>query len=974
MRTALAILGVLTLTLLAFLLLRTDPAPPPPKTTPGVISEPAGRDSGAVEMTPGVVFPEGLPAAERETLTGVVLTRPDALPLLGATVSFERGGFSLTAVSDSRGCWNLQVPRERPRPSILEVEKDGYLSGAIYAWSTGPSGRVDPVFLEPVLRRVPGRVVDTAGEPVKGACVLMPDPGRIYRSGEDGRFGPVPVGRGETWWSSWSPEHAWTDGEYADGQLLVVLEPAVHAHGILVDGEGRPIEGVDVHRWGGGHALHLSTGGDGKFRWPLAPAETVTLVVRKPGYVLATGCGTVEAFAGGRLRVVMVRAARFAGKVLSADGGPPPPGLTIRADGDADRLAGDGSFDLGPLQPGPQRALVLRPQVPGNRSHPLPFARVRIALAPGEFREGAEIRIPALRVLRAVFRDAATGRPVVGARFLGGTTDAAGVVRVEVPTSVNWPDTIQRPVAIADGFESARIAITRNDETIEAELVPQVPLRLRAVDEAGRPAAGALVRFFGYTGGVWSSVRDDRTGPDGTAWLDLPRCGRGRLEVARACAGRVKMEVEVGEGLDLGDVVLRRGSFREEPTGPEHRILVLDMDGRMLPDAWFAWLRSAREAPDATGAEIRVRGENSTGWVGAPGHEYRMIDLSNGEVTVRLRPSAPARGRLLAAAGRPLRGRYIDLVGQVEKILTDERGAFRIDGFTRGERVRVERELTGYPRIARVVVAGGPETEIRLPARGTIRIGLRGAADDVWPQFRVWESTRLEETFLDDDSTAFFRHVGDAVIIDCPEGTWPLAFRLEPGSWRLWPDVVVKAGRETTLDYDSPTFGRVTGRVLGPGGEPVARVDISVEATGEALGDSKADGTFELWFEESPMVPAGPVRLRFAAWEFAPIITEPVDLRHDVDLEIRLTGRGGRVHGTLVGPDRKPVRGTIRSLSDRGIVLDETVAAADGTFKLNRPLSPGRARLKAEVGGSEPVETTVDVREGETTEVEIVVR
>jgi len=891
-------------------------------------------------------------------LRGVVLDEETNLPVAGAIVRQEER----RAVSDREGVWRLD-PGE-PHGHGLRVKARGYLPGWAQS-DAGPSGWTEPAFLTPICRQAFGRVVGTDGAPLAGVSVRIPRSGPVFRTGEDGRFGPVPLGKGPATWAAWSGRHACRIGKHSDGPLNIVLWPAVYTEGVVTDGAGQPLPGVEVIGEVG--ELVVATGEDGRFRCPLSPGQLSAIWFRKAGYTCDDGA--CEVVAGGRSRWTMRRSARVSGRVVAAAGGPPPPGLLVTGNRGNAWLDPEGRFDLERVHPVPTALDVSLPMKAGDHWPFVDLLTHRLEPAEGATIRDLELRLPPLRPLRILVRDAVTGRPVAGASVPGGTSGADGVAVARVPGPEDWPRENLQPVVTAPGYVPTRLDVRVDDEYVRVDLVPAVAVRLRAVDEAGRAVPGASV-YFRQKGNDYPRDWREHTDPAGRAELSLPRGAFGLLKVWCRRAVEFEREIEVGEGLDLGDAILRPEEEREPESGPTCRVHVRDETGRPVPDAWFATILADRDDPVDVGAEMDVPRRHLTGWVGAPGREFRRVSVGAEAVTVALRPAAPVRARLLDAGGRPLPVHRVYVIESSERIWSDPHGAFRIDGFPVGERVRFTARFYGYPLVRSRGVAGGPEVVIRLAPRGTIRI--RGVGR--FGEFRVFEPGPLRTAFLEGEEGAFARREGDDLLVDCPAGTWPVQAGELGSPDLIWPEVEVRAGEETVLDWAAPRPGRLKGRLIVPEGETHDQGHVRIEETGDWLAHVREDGTFEADLDDLERFPAGPCRLRVQNLGHAPVLTEPVDLRAETEIEVRFTRRRGGVKGRLVDAAGSPLEGKVLVLGSRGYAIAIASTGEDGAFTFEQALGPGPARLETIVDDRDPVGMDVEVRDGETTEVRLVVR
>ncbi|WP_165246772.1 sigma-70 family RNA polymerase sigma factor [Paludisphaera soli] len=441
--------------------------------------------------------------------------------------------------------------------------------------------------------------------------------------------------------------------------------------------------------------------------------------------------------------------------------------------------------------------------------------RVDRELTPAQAQEPARIVVRPSREVRVRVADAA-GDPAAGVTVEAvaaynavahETTGPDGEARLLVPADAVVPwITAQKPAA---GFDYAEFGEGRAGDRVEGVKADALPafvaltlgeprtVRIRAVDEEGRPAAG--VGFY-----VWLLKRDDRasvvnyasrihhetTGPDGVATFDwLPRS---KYSLAF---------------WPMGDGITSRRIVIEEDQPDE-------VSARLERDVKIRGRVTRPDGSPARGIKVLAFG---SGRGNDRGYERTRTD-DEGRYTLQVPPgetyavwvddrdwTAPARMDVVAPAGRPIEGVDIGLV----------KGTL------------VKGRLTVGPDRR-------PATQAWVHAQQT-----RGAAPDD-PREGGEAADRRVRMFANADVE--------------PDGSY--ALRLPPGTYELTGPVrddrsTLVVGDEPVLirDFhmDRPERGRFSGRVVDESGKPAAgaRVEIAEVSGIPFTVVADADGRFQ---------------------------------------------------------------------------------------------------------------------------------
>jgi protocatechuate 3,4-dioxygenase beta subunit len=342
----------------------------------------------------------------------------------------------------------------------------------------------------------------------------------------------------------------------------------------------------------------------------------------------------------------------------------------------------------------------------------------------------------------------------------------------------------------------------------------------RVVDDEGRPLAGVEVWLRTNQGRQENPPPAMVSGPEGTfSFLGfglssgsyLAACPAGRIQAVHFLWGDLRNPVELrlrratrisGRVLDPdgrpvpGATVSaqRAGWYDDRITSycgghPQYRIEGTDAAGRFdfdqMEPGWYAV-----GATDARPNVVRVRGE--------AGRSPREIEF------VLLSARVSLEGRVLDAAGQPVEGASVGVLGQVQ---TDATGAYRFAGLRPGKAlIQVRHPTAGWLEEA-IELAGDTRHDLRLPplAQVTGRItGSNGspvAAPSLtfdWNSFEVAEDGRFQAAV--------------------PRGERQL--RVDADGWVTVERKIVAGDEPLDLEIRLVHPGSITGRLTGlPPGE-----------------------------------------------------------------------------------------------------------------------------------------------------------
>jgi len=888
---------------------------------------PASTDAEAEDFE--VVWPRA------RFLQGRVIAGENRRPIVGAVVwpGHDPGAGVHT---DHEGRYRLPVlAGER---FWVEAAAPGFLSEiARVDDSDRRARRVPTLALTPAAQTV-GRVVDAEGRPIAGtrldAWMLKPTrhppafrPDRAASravSDEAGRFtleGLLQGGRYEI--------HARREGfatvrtqlESAPPSepLRLVLVPGRPAHGRVVDGEDRPLEGVAIEISEAGPAaaenLEVTTDGEGRFEIEALPAEELDLLARKDG------------FAPIRVRGIEVE-------------------------------PGTGPADLGTLVLTPGAAI--RGRVEDRESEPLQGVSVwrvedrgQTSLSPGG-------------LLR---RDPAAETDEAGRFLLDGLAEGQ-----RYHLLFAREEYLPAPVM---GVEAPYPG------TIEVVLRPAARVSGRVVDELGEAVSGARVGLGEQDPppGVVaprSGQIPQATVTDGEGGFTFRGVAPGKIRLEARARGYQVSEsllLEVAEAEEIAEleIVLERGATvegrvsnsRGEPVAGA-TLRVGPSRGESDPDGYY---RLEGVAPGPAELELRHPAHART---------VRALEIEPGTnvENVVLEAGFEVAGRVLASSGEAIEGARVELVNEAAwerrrlSATSDDEGHFRLEDVAEG-RYRVAVAKAGWAeadpgRSLRVEDGPVEGVELRLEPAARVHGRLLGLDFDEISSVEVRaEAEKRPERAGQVD------YEGHYEIRDLGPGVWHLRARLAGGRRQAEARVAIEPGMgELERDLRFGGGFTFTGRVVY-GGEPLAGTRVSLsgfDSAAERSGTTDHLGGFR--FED---LGAGRYRLSLNHPRELVSHNRYVDVEGDLDLEIELAT--ARLSGRVIdGASGEPVAEAVvyaqvllgEAGTDAGPLL-AFGSGRDGAFSVPR-LAAGRHRVRAEKDGYTPVEEIVDVAVGEVIE------
>lgn len=656
--------------------------------------------------------------ARKVAIAGRVVERGQ--PVVGAHVLVTSDAIGGTALlrSGPGGAFSLPVAPEGSYQVLAYRGEAASPVRSVLRLGAGPFPPLE-LALEPAAL-VRGRVVELPARPgdsavgVVAALELRPlsddEPARYAQSSADGQFLLEGVRRGRWVVSVVAPGYVLPEPVEIDagaGPIELAVVPGGALEGRVLDGGGRPLANVALRATRAGSAQELSGEREqallahfgGRALAAAAAWDAQAAARRDPRFVPRGELGVLL----GPIPLIPPPGARPARRAL-LDGAELAPELAQLArpptfevpQAATSRWATDeqGRFVLRGLTPGRYTLLARAPSHVEGR-------RAGLAVTAGAVQRGIELVLPAGTVIRGVVRSS-RGRPVVGARVLATSAEAAdveaqsggdgsyrlppvaGAVRLEVSAAAH--------ASVSRRVDTGQVAGSVSAERIEDfSLVTYDAVVRGVVDDArGAPVAGARVSVEQGP----AKGRGTVTAADGTFLLDAlpPQPVRLLIEHAElpsvqvqaepARAARVVMPFGGGiAGRVLDDAGLPLSSVRVVATGPAGASAE-DATGKdggfslgaLRPGAWrlaaqrTGLLPAARSLTVAAGA---ARGELTARDV-----VLTLARAASAGGTVR-----DARGNRVAEARVVVRGAG----GLVAEGLTDARGEFRLRDCPTGE-------------------------------------------------------------------------------------------------------------------------------------------------------------------------------------------------------------------------------------------------------------------------------------------------
>jgi hypothetical protein len=576
-------------------------------------------------------------------------------------------------------------------------------------------------------------------------------------------------------------------------------------------------------------------------------------------------------------------------------------------------------------------------------------------------------------------------------------------------------------------------------DSIELTLDAGAELRGRVVDDMGSAVQKFTVDATPATGDpewqhIDDSIRGEVLGEDGRFVIAGLRACNWRI-TARANGASVSREVVVPADGAAFEILLPRPASISG--------LVVDPEGRPAVGARVSFgLASANGRQERVLATSKPTGIDGSfaiervfsgpavliarhlDW--APSESER-IDLAPGEtrsdVVVGLRASGKVTGEIRRADGQadPMRSLYAHGVGGADGVSvsdeSDANGLFEFPGLPAGEywiqtqANLFEREsvrgadgennwqaLQNFTRRASVTVIAGQSTHVVLgePPRAPVRVFGRVTRNGREVEGISVSATRSDpQSGSRDTKTASTGADGRYELsLDEPGNYWFRVSRQMRGT-NCQRQETIPEQREVAIDFELPD-GRIAGRVLSPEGEPVAQLQIELNADSSMVmtpdvlqthfgySTTGDDGrfAFEYLLPGTYSIRAGET----VYWgsdqdrRYSPAALDGLVLAEHAsidDLELKL-GVAGRIEVEVAGAKGEPIAGAeVFTFDESGTLIEDPsgmLTDAAGRRRVGA-LTEGRVLVFARKGSiASAVSAPVPVRAGEMARVTVTLR
>ena len=630
------------------------------------------------------------------------------------------------------------------------------------------------------------------------------------------------------------------------------------------------------------------------------------------------------------------------------------------------------------------------------------------------------------RSLEGTIRDATTGQPVAGARVearesgiaavaddplagvIEAVSDAKGRYRLE-----GLRDALHLLSVVAKGYGRSIKGGVALGRAVSFQLLPGVSLSGTVWGPQKKPVEGALVQAERELRGP-GRLRPEVSDAQGRFEVMGITPGPYRLVVrhkdhAPAVVSGIYVDATADSRVDV--VMDRPVPLIGRLVGPEPEakvvgsVTVIEIDGKPAPVSLFDVLRADTD-PEGRFRLVALAPGDHVLEATANGYASRRVEVSvragaranAGDIALEV--GLAIRGKVKEKAGAPIADARIEAFPSARVMppratgprdaRSEADGSFAVAGLEPGPyRLRVL--APGFAEVERPAEAGAEKVEIVLSPAGTITGLVVDEKDRPVEAFRASARSAAREgrgihRYAGTETTA--NPEGRFTLEDLDEGTYVVEVSAPEHAAATVSDVTVTPGTSTDVGRIRLTAGgTVKGIVVDTSGGPISGARVMVvgrdqgfhSAIGELEAKSDMGGAFEILGVPMGTFDVTASHPSFAEGQVAGLEVE----KGKGTAEARIVlSPGGRVEGTVRKRDGTGLPGIIMSRrppGDRFMISDASMAATrgDGTFAFEH-VPTGRSLVVMATSSAgfymSSEEKEVDVRQGETSTVDFVVR
>lgn len=689
------------------------------------------------------------------------------------------------------------------------------------------------------------------------------------------------------------------------------------------------------------------------------------------------------------------------GKATAADGKTPVASAEIYVDGWKSGLtAEDGTFAIAHA---PAKWRELR-AVAGATSAVISPSKGALSL-----------RLSKTPKVTGIVRDAQTKMPVAGAevsaapsegdlvaRVFGlafgsaAITDAKGTFAIELATG-NYSLQVSAPgysldvldvTLTAGGTVDRSIPLTRlarvTGSVVDDENRGVAAAWVSPASDGGGSRRGPRMRFSQAGGAI--SAPDGRfvmrgVDPDSAFTLDATKKGLpdGKAPSMKLASGETKsgVVITIPRGIEVTGIVVNQSG------DPVSGVAITSASPERGAGGQFMIRRMLGESSEAddvqTGSDGRFSMRLTEGkWdlnfrrEGFAPYRASSVDVKPGvaPVEVTLQPGAEIAGRVVRAGGAGVDAVQVSAMmgGAPGSATTGPDGAFVLKDLAPGSVMLMVRKPDEFIQLMRTVTAPSNDVTIEVP-KGVSVAGrvIDKASGAPVPDFSAGVSGESAgggmRIMMQPVMKSFRSDDGTFQIDGLPAGPLQLIVSSPGYVQQRVPGLVLEEGKPVRdLEIALETGTKISGRVTGPDGKPVASASVAAQGpegtrgtfrsgSGSGPVTTDAEGNYQL-----EAVEPGEKRFAFRSDGYAPVMKSVNVSGREMKLDVQF-GRGATMAGVVVSEGGSPVAGAQVQISSANFGYDETWTDGNGAFRFEG-LSEGRYTIEAGKTGYVDTELT----------------